>query len=94
MHTHSPFLMTLPPLVLARLALVIFAFLFLIGFKRRQRLCAIRKSGGEAFVAAANELITSDLSENRMQLILFGFFSAVLLAYLVYTIFVPSAAAL
>jgi Mg2+/citrate symporter len=86
-------LQTLSPLVIVRVVLVIFAFLFLIGFKRRKRLVAVQSAGATVFAEEARNLIASDLSENRLQLVVFGFFTAVALAYVVYTMYVPSAAA-
>lgn len=85
--------LALSPLVIARVVLVIFAFLFLIGFKRRKRLVAVQSAAPAAFALEARNLIAADVSDNRLQLVVFGFFTALALAYVVYTMYVPSAAA-
>jgi hypothetical protein len=90
---HNPAL-SLSPLVIARVVLVIFAFMALIGYKRRKRLVALQGASATDFATEARKLLVSDLSENRLQLVVFGFFTALALAYVVYTMYVPSAAAL
>jgi len=86
--------LALPTIVLARVALVIFAFLFVIGIKRRKRLFTVKTSVAQMETALFVQLVTDDLRENRLQLLVFGFFTAVILAYIVYTIYVPAAASL
>lgn len=93
MHNPALVLPALPALVLIRVALVVFAFMVLISYQRRKRILSVVKELVSTPNPIISSLVSSDLRENRLQLIVFGFFAACCLAYLVYTILVPTAVA-
>ncbi|ABO59846.1 hypothetical protein BSFA1_80790 (plasmid) [Burkholderia sp. SFA1] len=79
------------PLIIARIALVIFAFIFLIGIKRRRRLFTVKTADPTRLAPLVHTFLGEELRENRLQLVLSGFFGALALTYIVYTLYVPAA---
>lgn len=79
------------PLIIARIALVIFAFIFLIGIKRRRRLFTVKTTDATRLPSLVDTFLGEELRENRLQLVLSGFFGALALTYIVYTLYVPAA---
>lgn len=80
-------------LIAARVALVIFAFIFLIAYQRRKRLFTVKMADDASLRPRIDELIGALLTENRQILAVTGFFGVLCLAFIVYTLFVPGAAA-
>ncbi|WP_237380939.1 MULTISPECIES: hypothetical protein [Cupriavidus] len=83
---------TMTPLVAARVALVICAFIFLIAFQRRKRLFTVKTGNASSVPPDFDAFVTDLLAENRLTLVLSGFFATLCLVYVVYTLFVPGAA--
>ncbi|WP_432263401.1 hypothetical protein [Cupriavidus sp. TMH.W2] len=81
------------PLIIARVVLAIFAFVFLIGFQRRKRLFTVKSADPTSQKPLIDALLVAELRDNRLLLVVSGFFGALALAYVIYTLYVPAAVA-
>lgn len=77
-------------LVAARVALVICAFIFLIAFQRRKRLFTVKTADDAHLRTSLDAFVVEQLTENRLILVLSGFFGAMSLAYVIYTLIAPA----
>ncbi|WP_425953306.1 hypothetical protein [Ralstonia pseudosolanacearum] len=80
-------------LVLARVTLVIFAFIFTISFQRRKTLFTVKNADQATQGPLIEGLLKGMIRDNRLALILSGFFGSLALAYVIYTLYFPAAIA-
>ena len=78
-------------LIIARVVLVVFAFIFLIGFQRRKQLFTVKNAAEDRQKSLVDDLITSLLRDNRLLLVVSVGAAAFALAYIVYMLYVPTA---
>lgn len=82
--------MTLTADIIARIAVVVFAIIFLIAFKRRKTLFTVKNSVRDGQVQILEGIVSREIRDANLQLWLCGGLGSFALAYCIYSIMVAA----
>ena len=82
--------MTLTADIIARIAVVVFAIIFLIAFKRRKTLFTVKNSVRVGQLHILEGIVSREIRDANLQLWLCGAIGAFALAYCIYSILVDA----